>query len=584
MSSCIPWVTMSGDEIETVVAVCLCKQFPDAQRIRPSRGDGGIDVRVDNEDGTIDVYQIKKFAVNLGSSEKRQIIESWRRVKKYCNEQGLRLKNWYLTLPLDPTNENLEWFNENIRSNSDFHCAWRGLTNIEAWTSAMPEVYNYYVANGMETVNQQIKMLLDAAQKPDLRDPNELTKKLFDDAKLLSSIDPNYAYSVRSISKYDKGDLVFFNRPGLVYSTSITNGEGYSVVIEAIAKYKAVAEFAPIKESGIVYADTPEKKQELLNFRQYGTPFTEMPIKNLEGNLRLPLFDEPQDEVLSRIRLLEQIDPHPLSLTLVSGDAHIVLKQRSRTYGQIGAEWTGEDEAHVIHARLRTEVDSLKTTLQITFHFNALSGSEVPSAFNAVNFLYTAAQSKDVELQTMDGEPAYFDPECLGAYLFDQEKIHPWYELLSLLKTIHDAASRDFRCPDFATLKSSQVRRWKEIEHLLNGEQVIRHWDTLKFTKDSNECISFPTGVYGISKLIVPIGDQDVFLGYSQWWLNAASITEPSDTNRECVLHSSVDICDLLVEHRTKVLKREDRDKVSRIFIGPVLDLSAYQQYAVPVQ
>lgn len=82
MSSCIPWVTMSGDEIETVVAVCLCKQFPDAQRIRPSRGDGGIDVRVDNEDGTIDVYQIKKFAVNLGSSEKRQIIESWRRVKK----------------------------------------------------------------------------------------------------------------------------------------------------------------------------------------------------------------------------------------------------------------------------------------------------------------------------------------------------------------------------------------------------------------------------------------------------------------------------------------------------------------------
>lgn len=54
MSSCIPWATMSGDEIETVVAVCLCKQFPDAQRIRPSRGDGGIDVRVDNEDGTID--------------------------------------------------------------------------------------------------------------------------------------------------------------------------------------------------------------------------------------------------------------------------------------------------------------------------------------------------------------------------------------------------------------------------------------------------------------------------------------------------------------------------------------------------
>lgn len=580
----IPWATMSGDEVETIVAVYICKQFTRAMRIRPSQGDGGIDVRIDNEDGTIDVYQIKKFAINLGSSEKRQIIDSWERVKKYCSNNSLQLKNWYLTLPLDPTNENLQWFNEEIRDKSDFNCEWKGLTHIEAWASDMPEVYDYYMEGGKESVNQQIKMLLAAAQQPDLRDLEELTKKLLDDAKLLSSIDPNYAYSVRAISKYDKSGVVFFNRPGLVYSASVTNSDGYSVMIEAIDKYDAAADFDPMKESMALYADTPKQKKELLDFMKYGTPFTEMPIKNMEGDLRLPSFADSQDKISSRIRLLEQVDPHPVSLTLVSGDSHIVLKQKSRTSGQIGAEWTGEDEAHVIQARLRAENNSLKTTLQLTLHFEALSGSDVSPAFNVVNFLYTVSQSKELELQTADGDSAYFNPECRNEHLFNQEKIYPWYELLSSLKTIHDAATTDFRCPDFTLLKTTQVRRWKEIEHLLNGEQVIRRWTTFTFVKDSDVRITFPAGVYGISKLNATIGNQQVFLGYSEWWLNVASITDSPDSNEEYTLHSSADICDLLIEHRVKTLKREDRDKISRIFVGPKLDLSRYQQYVVPIQ
>lgn len=580
----IPWATMSGEEVETVVAVYICKQFTHAMRIRPSQGDGGIDVRIDNKDGTIDVYQIKKFATNLGSSEKRQIIDSWERAKKYCSDNSLQLKNWYLTLPLDPTNENLQWFDKEIRDKSDFNCEWKGLTNIEAWASDMPEVYDYYMEGGKEDANQQIKMLLAAAQQPDLRDSKELTKKLLKEAELLSSIDPNYAYSVRSISKYDKGGLVFFSRPGLAYSASITNSDGYSVMIEAIAKYDAAAEFDPLKESGVLYAETPEQERELSDFVQYGTPFTEMPIKNMKGNLRLPSFGDSQDGAFSRIRLLEQVDSHPISLTLVSGDTHVALKQKSRTFGRTGAEWTGEDEAHVIQARLRTEINSLKTTLQLTFHFKALSGSEVLPAFNAVNFLYTASQSKDMELQTIDGDSAYFDHECWDAHFFDQEKIHPWYELLLSLKTIHDAALTDFKCPDFTLLKKAQVQRWKEIEHLLNGEQVIRRWTTFNFIKDSDTHISFPASVYGISKLNAPIGDQQVFLGYSEWWLNAASITDSPDSNEEYILHSSADICDLFIEHRIKTLKHEDRDKISRIFIGPMLDLSKYQQYVVPVQ
>ncbi|NMM93496.1 hypothetical protein [Bifidobacterium oedipodis] len=577
----IPWERISGDDVETIIAVYVCRENPDAIRIRPSRGDGGVDLLNKREDGSYDVYQVKKFATNLSDSQRKQILNSWERVQQYFNERHWTIQNWYLVLPLDPTPENFVWFKETIQNHSSFACHWKGLTNVEVWASAMPEVYDYYMADGKEAVNQQIKSLLSAAQQPDLRDSKVLTEKLLRYAELLSSTDPNYAYSVRIISKYDKNGLVFFNRPNLLYSASITNDEGYSVVIEAIAKYKASSEFAPLKESGTIYANTPEKEKELLDFQRYGTPFNKMPIKNVSGNLKLPLLEESKHVISSHISLLAQVDPHPLTLILVSGNKHIALKQKSHTVGYVGGEWVGEDNSHVIHVRLRTDIDSLKSTLQITVRLDSLSGCEVLPAFHAIDFLYEVSQTKMMELQTLDGETVYCKSEHLDDTVFDEEKIFPWYELLSSLKTIHDAAFVDFKCPDFASLKMTHVRRWNEIEHLLRGELVIRHWDSFKFVKNADTNVDFPAGVIVYSKLVAPIGDQSIFLGYTQLFFNANSIDLLPD-DKEYVLHSSSDICDLLIEHKYEPRKPEDRDNISRVTVGPLMNLSEYQQYVLP--
>lgn len=40
----IPWERISGDEAETIIAVYVCRENPDAVKVRPSRGDGGIDL------------------------------------------------------------------------------------------------------------------------------------------------------------------------------------------------------------------------------------------------------------------------------------------------------------------------------------------------------------------------------------------------------------------------------------------------------------------------------------------------------------------------------------------------------------
>jgi hypothetical protein len=166
-------------------------------------------------------------------------------------------------------------------------------------------------------------------------------------------------------------DLYFFNRSGIVYSSIVTDNEGYSIVIDAVAKYDAASEFAPLKEAGLLCANTLENQKQLTDFVEYGTPFTDL---HLKGNLRLPSLEEEHNQVSSQISLVKQVDSDPVALILISGDKHLTLKQSSRTYGRKGAEWIGEDTSHAIQVQLRTELDSLKTTPRIIISFESLIG------------------------------------------------------------------------------------------------------------------------------------------------------------------------------------------------------------------
>lgn len=61
----------------------------------------------------------------------------------------------------------------------------------------------------------------------------------------------------------------------------------------------------------------------------------------------------------------------------------------------------------------------------------------------------------------------------------------------------------------------------------------------------------------------------------------ATSLDDYPDNKNEYTMHSEVSICDLCIERKI-TLKPEDRNKVSQVFIGPLFDLSAYEQYAIP--
>ena len=59
----INWEREPGERIEDFVAAYLLLEAGAGNQIRPSQGDGGIDVQIPTQDGW-DIYQVKRFTQN----------------------------------------------------------------------------------------------------------------------------------------------------------------------------------------------------------------------------------------------------------------------------------------------------------------------------------------------------------------------------------------------------------------------------------------------------------------------------------------------------------------------------------------
>lgn len=72
----VEWTRQSGDDVEAVIGMLLCSQYPNAVRVRPSQGDGGVDIFIPGPEGfgkERAVYQVKRYCENLTSSQKRKV-------------------------------------------------------------------------------------------------------------------------------------------------------------------------------------------------------------------------------------------------------------------------------------------------------------------------------------------------------------------------------------------------------------------------------------------------------------------------------------------------------------------------------
>lgn len=285
----IPWTVVDPETIERMIAVGLCRRHQHARRIRPSQGDGGLDVLVPNRKSQfrVDDYQVKKFADGLDDSRKRQIKKSLKTAIATHQDttSPYSISKWYLTLPMDFTREQETWLANLARElDAPFPVEIFGLTQIENLLLESPNIREYYLGDGMEKVrdilNQMNSLngLQNLSSDPAKIEPADASNVLADLHRHINAADPhfNYDYEVAT-------DLpVITPRAGRVASVvARTSPEAPHITWHVSTKYDSALEDRPVPGSYTVYPErmTTEQREAWKRWQDYGTPLT------LEGDV-----------------------------------------------------------------------------------------------------------------------------------------------------------------------------------------------------------------------------------------------------------------------------------------------------------
>ncbi|MGW0486518.1 hypothetical protein, partial [Nonomuraea sp. NPDC003214] len=224
----VPWATLSGQDVEDLAALLLFSEFPDgAQHITPSRGDGGMDVRIWTPDGW-DVYQIKKFFKALEAGQKTQVLDSFSAFQAEVAGTAMQVKRWTVLMPWDPSREQRAWF-ERETANDAFPTAWEGLRRLELLASRHPAAIDYFIGNGRERLADLILEAMRIVSSPPEIAPGgalaaaalaELVAKVMGIESLLAKTDPFYRYTItiEPVPDFDDVPAALFQPPGLAYA------------------------------------------------------------------------------------------------------------------------------------------------------------------------------------------------------------------------------------------------------------------------------------------------------------------------------------------------------------------------------
>lgn len=273
----------------------LCSRSPNAVRVRPSQGDGGIDVFIPGAAGwgkERAVWQIKRYCENLTSTEKRAIKRSFRRVVDTAKREGWRLTEWHLIMPLDLTNQNLGWL-DTVIGEVEFPYEIHGLLLCDTLAAQYPKVVDYYLRDGKERLQAATESLTailarrHSLQLDEPLAPTDVMSDLTSIYRALNETDPFYKYS------FEVSDRLPPEQPsphddGLVAMYAVRQ-ESVWITFKVYALSLAAVEECPItwRIQLAVPADDDDLHSQVQRFIDYGAPLT-MPAGTVSGSIDLP--------------------------------------------------------------------------------------------------------------------------------------------------------------------------------------------------------------------------------------------------------------------------------------------------------
>ncbi|WP_328736114.1 hypothetical protein [Streptomyces bobili] len=527
----VAWTRLSGDEVEEVVAILVSREHPRAERIRPSQGDGGIDVLLPLDGGTFQVLQVKKFAENLTASQKTQIEKSFNRLVSYAKSRGMRVSGWSLVTPLDRTKENLEWL-ESVTKAADFDIEWRGLPYVEGLVSKYPEVIDYYLHDGKDRLEAAVSSLSSLLRFHASRDATPGNYQVADSMATLHTLhaeinryDPHYRYDVSVES--DTTEASQPDIPGLVCTVQQSDGRS-RVTVKVIARFSDAVHVRPIPLSVMIRAEQgSELETALEEFGAFGTPVT-VPPENVEFSLDLPgglgVSDTSGEFSIFLPRSNTAV---PLQFSILDSSSELLADTEivfhTSTRGQTGAEIYGSEEGGVFDIMLRLVFPNQLSHFNI--HVKDFSGRKLETVLPGLRFLANCHNSNKLRIfDPFTGVEAALGTLGVGT-VGDAEMIVKCVEDLIALQ---GAAKRRIPVPDFTTVRVEDALDWARAARLVRGDAVDVTWNEIAVPvtpgQENEFDERFPGALLIRHRLTICVSGVNYDLGLCQFWTSAAQV------------------------------------------------------------
>lgn len=519
----VEWTRLSGDAIEELVAVLLCRRFPAATLVRPSQGDGGIDVLVRLPPGGVEVYQVKKFYSNLEAGQKKQIANSFARLEKYREAESLDVRAWHLTLPLNPTNENLKWLGE-VTKAATYECDWRGLTFVDGLAAEFPDVIDYYLHDGADRLAAVVTQLTETmrlepkAEGQGIVTPAQLVEYLHSVQPLLDT-DPHFKYAISL--DYEMPALPGDAGMIVAVSSARVGHSGPVVTVKVFPRFAAALEFRPIPLNVTFHAEPDSQfAEDLKAFQKYGTPL-EAPVGSADFDADLPgglggSFEGASAWIGPSLGgdggysvRMACIDP--------SGEtqAEVILDMEPVSVGldKTGVRGHGTDRDRVFDVELLTDL----TDQRFRFNFTTrdLSGRPPGELLKSLRFLLALRAPNELAIAApfgpISGPTISLDDAGDG---LDNDANRRLQYVVQLLVAIQAHTTMQLVLPPLDSIDNEVVSSWAMAGRLLEGEAITLASTSIPvcLTQGADQ----PEGQFAFavtSDFAVRVGDEMVPLG-----------------------------------------------------------------------
>lgn len=548
----VEWTRTEPGDIEQVVSMLLCRENPSAVRVRPSRGDGGIDVLAPSRKGAgVAVYQVKSFSSNLTAGQKAQVERSFRRVLDYAKGRGFQVTEWYLTLPLDPTNENLAWLGS-FTTGCGLTAEWRGLGFLEGLAAAYPAVIDYYLRDGKDRLQAALESLT-AVLRASMRlgtavtpaegsaapsaagpiQPQEVAGTLAALHATLNAYDPHFSYDF----SVDSARPEIPDQPGLVAAVQESDAERW-VTFKVFARCAESLVERPIPLSLKITAEAGSQLQrDIEAFDRYGTPFS-APAGTADAELDLPgglggaftggsVRLEPAPGAGStgydiRLQVVDQAG-QVIAETLV-GMEPVTTGPSRRGVRAHGTEQHGAFTFEVL-----TDLEA--QTVSYTVRGCDLAGMPPHPLLAGLRLLREFRHPHRLRIAGPFG-PATHRPDPIPESISADPDTGVIFDFVEALAVIQDHTTAQLRVPDLAKLTRHDIRGILRLAELMRGAAISVPWDGFAVhlwpgTAPPTDDL-FSTLLY--QQLTITLNGIQASAGYQQVYLPAARVEPGSLT------------------------------------------------------